>query len=232
VEVFEAALKNAELNLEWTEVTAPISGRISDNKIDVGNLVAGGNASTTTLLTTIVSLEPIHFIFDVAEADYLRYARMRMNGERISSANPVKVKLADEEAWTHEGSMDFIDNQFNPRSGTMRGRAIFDNKNQLLSPGMFGRLKLFGGETDALLVPDSAIVADQMRKIVYTVGEDGVVKATPVTLGPIEEGLRVVKSGLTTSDRVVISGIANPFVRPGAKVTAETGEIKAAAAAN
>lgn len=228
----EAALKNAELNLEWTEVTAPISGRISDNKVDVGNLVAGGNAATTTLLTTIVSLEPIHFIFDVAEADYLRYTRMRMSGERMSAANPAKVKLADEEGWAHEGRMDFIDNQFNPRSGTMRGRAIFDNKNQLLSPGMFGRLKLFGGESDALLVPDSAIVADQMRKIVYTVGEDGVVKPTPVTLGPIDEGLRVVKSGLTASDRVIIDGIANPFVRPGAKVTPEAGEIKAVATAN
>ena len=114
----------------------------------------------------------------------------------------------------------------------MRGRAIFANKDQLLAPGIFGRLKLFGGETDALLVPDGAIVADQMRKIVFTVGDDGVVKATPVTLGPIEEGLRVVKSGLTTADKVIINGLANPFVRPGAKVTTEPGEIKGMAAAN
>ncbi|MGQ0673878.1 MAG: efflux RND transporter periplasmic adaptor subunit [Hyphomicrobium sp.] len=228
----EAALKNAELNLEWTEVKAPISGRISDSKVDLGSLVAGGSAATTTLLTTIVSLDPIHFVFDAAEADYLRYMRKQMDGSRPSSrstANPVRVRLADEQEWRHEGRMDFVDNQLNPRSGTMRGRAIFDNKDQLLAPGVFGRLQLFGGESDALLVPDSAIVADQMRKIVYTVGDDAIVQAVPVVVGPIDSGLRVITSGLSRTDKVVIDGLANPFVRPGAKVTPEPGKIKTAA---
>lgn len=230
----EAALKNAKLNLEWTEVRAPIAGRISDSKADVGTLVTGG-VSGATLLTTIVSLAPIHFVFDAAEADFLRYMRKSTNGERQSSRekdNPVKVKLADEDDFRHEGRMDFVDNQLNPRSGTIRGRAIFDNKDQLLTPGLFGRLKLFGGEMDALLIPDTAVISDQMRKIVYTVGEDGLVKAAPVVLGPMEAGLRVVKSGLSPTDHVVIEGLANPFVRPGAKVNAQPGEIKAAAAAN
>ena len=224
----EATVKTAKLNLEWTEVKAPISGRISDTKIDVGNLIAGGNVATT-LLTTIVSLDPIHFVFDAAEADYLRYSRQRLNGTRPSSRdvpNPVKIKLADESDFVHEGHMDFVDNQINPRSGTMRARAIFDNKDQILVPGVFARLKLFGGEADALMIPDAAVVADQTRKIVYTVGEDGVVKAAPVVLGSIEEGLRIVKSGLNKTDRIVIDGLASPFVRPGAKVTPEPGEIK------
>lgn len=231
LQVAEANFKGTELNVEWTVVTAPISGRISDHKVAVGNLVVGG-ATGTTLLTTIVSLDPIHFVFDASEADYLRYSRMRMSGERPSSretANPVRVRLADESGWEREGSMDFVDNQFNPRTGTMRGRAIFDNKDQLLAPGIFARLRLFGGEVDAMLIPDSAVVSDQMRKIVFTVGEDGVVKGAPVLLGPIVDGLRVVKDGLAKDDRIVIDGLANPMVRPGAKVTAEPGEIKAAA---
>ncbi|NOT69982.1 MAG: efflux RND transporter periplasmic adaptor subunit [Hyphomicrobium sp.] len=228
----KAALKSAELNLEWTEVRAAIAGRISDKKVDAGNLVAGG-PSGATLLATIVSLDPIHFVFDVAEADYLRYARLNISGERPSSRetqNPVRVRLADEAAWTHDGTMNFVDNALNERSGTLRARAVFDNKNGLLTPGVFARLQLFGGETDAFLVPDEAIVSDQARKIVFTVGDDSVVKATPVTLGAISDGLRVIKDGLKPEDRVVIQGLANPMVRPGAKVTPTAGSIAAASA--
>lgn len=228
LQVAEANLKSAELNLEWTVVKAPISGRISDRKVDTGNLVIGG-AQGTTLLTTIVSLDPIHFLFDASEADYLRYQRLASSGQRASSrdsSNPVLVRLADETDWVHEGKMDFVDNQFNPRSGTMRGRAILENKDQLFAPGIFARLRLFGGEVDALLIPDSAIVADQMKKIVFVVGDDGVVKAAAVTLGPIYEGLRVVKSGLQASDKIVLDGLANPMVRAGAKVVTQPGEIK------
>ena len=223
----KAALKAAELNLEWAEVRAPIAGRISDKKVDAGNLVAGGQAGAT-LMATIVSLDPIHFVFDVAEADYLRYARLNLAGERPSSretANPVKVKLADEATWTHEGRMDFVDNALNERSGTLRGRAIFENKNGLLTPGVFARLALFGGEADAFLVPDSAIVSDQARKIVFTVNAENLVTATAVTLGPISDGLRVIKTGLKADDRVVIEGVANPAVRPGAKVSPSPGTI-------
>lgn len=231
LQVAEAALKSAELNLEWTVVRAPISGRISDRKVDPGNLVIGGEQGTT-LLTTIVALDPIHFLFDVSESDYLRYQRLSTSGQRASSrdsSNPVRIRLSDETDWTHEGAMDFVDNQLNPRSGTMRGRAVLPNKDQLFAPGIFARLRLFGGEVDALLVPDSSIVSDQMRKIVFVVGDDGVVKGAPVTLGPIADGLRVVKSGLSAGDNVIIDGLANPMVRPGTKVTAEPGEIKAAA---
>jgi multidrug efflux system membrane fusion protein len=227
----QAALKTAQLNLEWTEVRAPISGRISDRKVDVGNLVAGGQAASTTLLSTIVSLDPIHFIFDVSEADFLRYARLFMSGERTSSrdvSNPVRIKLADEDKFGHEGRMDFVDNQLNARSGTLRGRAVVDNKGDLLQPGLFGRLQLFGGEVDGLLIPDNAVVSDQAKKIVFLVGDDNVVKPAPVTLGPIVDGLRAVKSGLRAEDQIVIDGLANPAVRPGAKVAPKLGQIQTA----
>jgi membrane fusion protein, multidrug efflux system len=226
----QASLKSVELNLEWSKVVAPISGRISDRKIDVGNLVTGG-AANPALLATIVTVDPIHFVFDVSESDFLRYSRLNLSGERASSrdvSNPVKIRLADEQDFTHAGKMDFVDNALNPRSGTLRGRAIVENTNQLLQPGLFGRVALFGGEAEALLVPDSAIVSDQMKKIVFTVGEDGVIKGMPVVLGTIDGGLRVITSGLGATDRVVIDGIANPMVRPGAKVTPEPGEIKTA----
>jgi membrane fusion protein, multidrug efflux system len=226
----KAALKSAELNLEWAEVRAPIAGRISDKKVDAGNIVAGGQPSAT-LMATIVSLDPIHFVFDVAEADYLRYARLNLSGARPSSretANPVKVKLADEATFLHEGRMNFVDNALNERSGTLRGRAVFDNKDGLLTPGVFARLALFGGDVDAFLVPDSAIVSDQAKKIVFTVNAENVVTAAPVTLGPISEGLRVIKSGLRADDRIVIDGLANPAVRPGAKVMPTPGTIAVA----
>ena len=224
----EANLRSAELNLEWTEVRAPIAGRISDKKVDAGNLIGGGVAGAT-LLANIVSLDPIHFVFDVSEADYLRYSRLFLAGQRPSSretANPVKVKLADETVWTHEGRMNFVDNALNERSGTLRGRAVFDNKNGLLTPGVFGRLALFGGDADVLLVPDTAVVSDQARKILLTVNADNIVTPSPVTLGPMAEGLRVIKSGIKQDDRIIIEGTANPMVRPGVKVAPETGAIK------
>lgn len=226
----EANLKTAELNLEWCEVRAPLSGRISDRKVDPGNLVAGGQEGPT-LLATIVKTDPIHFVFEVSEADYLRYARLFIAGQRPSSrdaANPVRVKLADEAEFVHSGSMDFVDNAMNERSGTMRGRALLENPKQLLSPGMFGRMQLYGGEIDALLVPDAAIIADQARKVVFTVDSEDKVVPVPVTLGPIYEGLRVITSGLKKDARVVIDGIANPMVRPGSKVVPQPGEIKLA----
>lgn len=227
----QTSLQSADLNLEWAEVRASISGRISDKKVDPGNLVAGGQ-SGATLLATIVSLDPIHFIFEASEADYLRYARLQLSGERPSSretANPVRIKLADESDFKHEGSMDFVDNAINERSGTMRGRAIVANKDGLLTPGVFARIALFGGDADVLLVPDSSIVSDQARKIVYAVNGENTIVPIPATLGPIYEGLRIVKNGLKADDKIVIEGLANPAVRPGAKVTPTAGEIKTAA---
>ena len=220
----EATLRAAQLDLDWADVTAPISGRISDRRVDVGALVTGG-AAGATVLTAIVSLDPIYFEFDGSEADYLRYVRLARLGTRPSSRekrNPVRIKLADQEAWSIKGQMDFVDNRLDPRSGTIRARAIVDNPGFMLTPGLFGRLQLFGGKFDALLVPDKAIVSDQTKKVVFIVDENDVVGAKPVTLGPLQEGgLRVIKSGLSADDRVVINGIANPAVRPGAKVKTE-----------
>ena len=227
----EAAVRQAELNLEWTDVRAPIAGRISDRKVDAGNLIAGGQQGAT-LLATIMTLDPIRFVFDVSEADYLRYTRLALSGAMASSrdAIAVRIRLIDETDWTRTGKVDFVDNALSPRSGTIRTRAILDNKNQLLTPGIFGRVQLYGGEYDAVLVPDSAVISDQSRKIVFTVGKDNVVQAKPVTLGPIVDGLRVVREGLTAEDQVVLDGLANPMVRPGAKIVPQKGEIKSASA--
>jgi membrane fusion protein, multidrug efflux system len=224
----EAALRNAQLNLDWTDVRAPIAGRISDRKVDAGNLIQGGQQGAT-LLAAIVTLDPIRFVFDVSEADYLRYTRLFLSGALASSRdlNPVRIRLADETDWARTGKVDFVDNTLSPRSGTIRTRAVVENKNQLLAPGIFGRVQLFGGEYDAVLIPDTAIVSDQSRKIVFTVGENNVVVAKPVTLGPLVDGLRVVRNGLAATDKVVLDGLANPMVRPGAKVVPQKGEIVA-----
>jgi multidrug efflux system membrane fusion protein len=225
----DAALKQAQLNLEWAEVRAPIDGRISDRRVDAGNLITGGQTGAT-LLTSIVTIDPIHFTFDGAEADFIRYLRLAAAGSRPSSRdapNPVAVRLADETEFKHQGRMDFVDNVVNAKTGTIRGRAIFDNKDGLLTPGFFGRMRLYGGQRDAFLVPDSVISSDQASKIVFTVADDGTVGTKKVELGPIVDGLRVVRSGLTATDRIVIDGIQR--ARPGQKVTAEDGKIEAAA---
>jgi multidrug efflux system membrane fusion protein len=227
----EAAQRNAQLNLEWTEVTAPLSGRISDRKVDPGNLIQGGQ-SGATLLATIVSTEPIYFLFDVSEADHLRYQRLFLAGERAqagSSAIPVRIRLADETGWKRTGKVDFVDNSLSPRSGTIRTRAVVENKDHFLTPGVFGRIQLYGGEYDALLIPDSAVISDQAKKIVFVVGNDNVVQARPVTLGPLVDDLRVVREGLKPEDKIVLDGLANPMVRPGAKVVPQKGQITAKA---
>ena len=223
----EAALKQAALNLEWSEVRAPVAGRISDRRVDAGNLITGGSTGST-LLTSIVSIDPIYFVFDGSEADFLRYLRLAQAGVRQSSrdaANPVAVRLADETDFKHQGKMDFVDNAVNAKTGTIRGRAILDNKDGLLTPGFFGRLRLYGGQRDTLLVPDSAIASDQASKIVFTVAADDTVGTKKVELGPIVDGLRVIRSGLAETDRVVIEGL--PRARPGQKVKPEEGTIKA-----
>ncbi|MGE0055943.1 MAG: efflux RND transporter periplasmic adaptor subunit [Hyphomicrobium sp.] len=228
IEAARANLKSAQLNLEWAEVRAPLSGRISDRKVDAGNLVNGG-VNSATLLATIVSLDPIHFVFDVSEADYLRYSRLYQSGERSSRENGIKVrlKLSDEDDYSREGRMDFVDNTLNERSATVRARAVFDNKDGFLTPGVFGRLALFGGESQALLIPDAAILSDQANKIVLAVDAENTVVAMPVVLGQIVDGLRVVSSGLKGDEHIIIQGVANPMVRPGAKVAPEDGTITA-----
>ena len=226
----EANLKSAELNLEWTQVRAPLAGRISSRRVDPGNLIAGGQ-SGATLLTTIVAVDPIYFTFDASEADYLRYSRRSPRSGTASQENgtPAEVRLADEKEWKRRGKIDFVDNALNARSGTIRQRVVFDNKDQFLTPGTFGRLRVFAGEAPALLVPDTSIVSDQASKIVLTVGPENKVVPKPVTLGQISDGLRVITDGLQPTDKVIIGGLANPMVRPGASVTPQPGEIKPAA---
>lgn len=227
----EANLKTAELNLEWTQVRAPTSGRLSNRRVDPGNLIAGGQ-SGATLLTTIVAIDPINFVFDASEADYLRYSRLTADLRKLVSrteGTPAQVRLSDETTWKREGKIDFIDNALNARSGTIRGRAVFENKDQFLTPGTFGRVRVYSGQVDALLVPDSVIVSDQASKIVLTVGPDNKVVPKPVTLGQISEGLRVITKGLAKDDKVIVNGLASPMVRPGATVSPQPGEIKVAA---
>ena len=225
----EAALHNAQLNLEWTVVTAPLAGRLSDRKVDPGNLIQGGQQGAT-LLSTIIDFDPIYFVFDVSESDHLRYQRLYLAGTREQAGSatiPVKIRLADETEWKREGTVDFVDNVLNPRSGTIRTRAIVANTDKLLTPGVFGRVQLYGGEYDAMLIPDSAVVSDQSRKIVFVVGADNVVQARPITLGPLYDGLRVVRSGLKADEKIVLDGLANPMVRPGAKVVPQKAQIAA-----
>ncbi|WP_186417419.1 efflux RND transporter periplasmic adaptor subunit [Bosea sp. CS1GBMeth4] len=222
----EANLKTAELNLEWTQVRAPLAGRVSNRRVDPGNLISGGQ-SGATLLTTIVAVDPIRFVFDASEADYLRYTQSQ---DLRKPGTPVRVRLSSETKWDREGKIDFVDNALNARTATIRTRAVFPNPDGLLTPGTFGRLRLFAGEADALLVPDSVIVSDQANKIVLTVGPENKVVPKPVQLGQITDGLRVITKGLTPSDKVIVTGIANPMVRPGVAVTPQPTEIKAAAA--
>lgn len=217
-----AQLRNAELELSWTEIRAPIGGLVSDRRVDAGNLVQQG----ATLLTTILTLDPIYAVFDTSEADHLRLARLARSAARPSDragGNPVRLRLADEEGWERQGRMDFLDTALDPRSGTVRARAVLPNPDLFLTPGMFARLRLWTGEGEALLVPDAAIAADQSARVVLTVAADGTVVPKPVTLGPVVDGLRVVRGGLAPEDRVVIAGLHR--ARPGARVTAEAGRI-------
>jgi len=215
-----AQVRIAELDMEFTRVKAPFAGRISDARIDAGNLVAGGS-DLATLLTTIVSIDPIVFSFTASEAEFLKYARLHQTGQRASArenATPVLLRLMDEKAFKFEGKMSFVDNELSPETATIRAQAKFANSDGFLSPGVFGRLKVAGSEEyDAVLIPDRAIIADQNRKIVYLVGAKGKVAASRVDLGPLHGGLRVIRSGVGEKDFVVIDGIQR--ARPGATVT-------------
>jgi RND family efflux transporter MFP subunit len=225
----KAALRTSELDLEFTQIKSPVRGRISDRRVDLGNLVSGGSPQST-MLTTIMAVDPVYLSFDVSEADFLRYTRLRnqngQSGAPRSEPLPVYAKLADEKEWTRRGRIDFIDNQLDSRSGTIRLRAVFDNPDGLLTPGVFARLRVPGSaEHDAILVPDEAIASDQARKIVMAVAEDGTVTPKPVTLGPIVEGLRVIRTGIGPQDRIVIDGIQR--ARPGGKVAPQVAKIEA-----
>jgi multidrug efflux system membrane fusion protein len=218
----EALVHQAELDFEqYSQLRAPVDGRIGDRRVSPGNLIPGGATGSTTLLATIVSIDPIRFEFTFDEAAYLRYARFNPPGDDPTkrwSSMTVKLKLLDEESFAHEGRMDFIDNAISQTSGTIRGRAVFDNPNALFTPGMFGRVQVPGSQPyEALLVPDAAIGTEQTRKFVMAVDGENTARQKYVTLGQAVDGLRVIKDGLAADDRVVVNGLMR--VRPGTKVT-------------
>lgn len=220
VQSARAQVRVAELNLEFTEIKAPISGRVSDARLDIGNLVEGG-ANQSKVLTTIVSIDPILFTFTASEKEYLKYSRLTATGQRESSRearNPVKVRLMDEDEFKWEGHMRFVDNELSTETGTMRAQAEIPNTSGFLTPGVFGRLRIPGSaEYEAVLVPDAAVVSDQSRKLLLVVGADGTVSARPVDLGPLVNGLRVIRGGVGPGDRIVVKGVQR--ARPGTKVT-------------
>jgi RND family efflux transporter MFP subunit len=223
----EGALKAAQLNIEFTHVLAPITGRVSRHLVSAGNLVQGSDTGTSTLLTTIVSVDPIYIYFDVDEATYLRNNKLWFEGKRPSSrdtANPVEVALTGETKPSHKGHMDFLDNRLDVSTGTLRSRAIIDNHDLSILPGQFGRVRLIGSSPyQALLLPDTAIATDQSRKIVFVVKDDDTVEARAVVLGPLDDGLRVIREGLKPEDKVIVDGLQR--ARVGAKVAPHTAQI-------
>lgn len=219
IETAQAEIQTAELNLAYAEVRAPINGRISREYVTAGNWINGGTAQAT-LITRIVSIDPIHCYFDTDEQAFLKYSRMAQTGELASAReakHPVYLALMDEAGYPHKGHMDFLDNRLDHNTATMRGRAIFTNEDRILTPGMFAKVRLPGsGQYEAVMVPDSAIGSDQSVRYVYVVGEDQKVIRRDITLGPIVNGLRVIREGLEGSERVVTQGLQMIF--PGAEV--------------
>ena len=214
----EAIVHQAELDYDFSELRAPVDGRIGDRRVSPGNLVTGGTQGNTTLLATIVSIDPIRFEFTFDEASYLRYERFAKRGDDPNlPRTPVELKLISETEFAHTGRIDFIDNAISQTPGTIRGRAVFDNPSGLFTPGMFGRIRVPGSQPyQALLIPDVAIGTEQARKFVYVVDAEDTARQKYVTLGQIQEGLRVIKDGLSADDRIIVSGLTT--VRPGSKV--------------
>jgi membrane fusion protein, multidrug efflux system len=231
VEEAEAAVDAAKLDVEFTRVSAPVAGRVGRKLVTEGNLINGGVGTQSTLLTTIVSLDPIYAYFDADEGSVLKYNRLARTGQRPSSRdykNPVHVGLADEEGFPHEGAMDFVDNQLDRGTGTIVARALLPNPDLSLIPGLFARLRLPGsGKYQAILVPDEAIGSDQSQKFVYVVDAEGKAQYRVVKIGPLVDGLRVVREGVGPEDRVITAGLQR--VRPGIAVDAQQETIATAA---
>jgi multidrug efflux system membrane fusion protein len=216
----QAALEAANLNLSFTRVTSPIDGRVSRAEITRGNLVTGG-VNGGTLLTSVVSMDPIYLYFDADEQSYLRYTKMAQSGARPSSRdakNPVQVGLANEEGFPHAGVMDFVDNQLNSQTGTIRARAVLQNKDGIFTPGLFARVQLLGSsEYTAILIDDRAVNTDQSQKYVFVLGAGNTVEYRRVKLGRIIDGLRIVREGLKAGDVIIVNGAQR--VHPGVTVT-------------
>ena len=230
----EAAVRQAELDMEFTELRAPVNGRIGDRRVSPGNLVTGGTSGNTTMLATIVSIDPIYFEFTFDEASYLRYERLAKKGEDIASRNAsvqVALKLIDERDFEHEGRMDFVDNVIERATGTIRGRAVFANSSEVFTPGMFARVRVPGSPPyEGLLVPDVAVGTEQARRYVVVIDDQDTARIKYVTLGQLtSDNLRVIKEGLGGDDRVVVNGLMQ--ARPGTKVHPEEQGAKPAAPA-
>jgi RND family efflux transporter MFP subunit len=231
----EAAVRQAELDLEFTELRAPVNGRIGDRRVSPGNLVTGGTGGNTTLLATIVSTDPIYFEFTFDEASYLRYERLSKSGQDIASRSgsvKIALKLIDENDFDNEGRMDFVDNVIDRSTGTIRGRAVFSNPNEMFTPGMFARVRVPGSPPyEALLVPDAAISTEQARRFVTVIDAQDTARQRYVTLGQLtSDNLRVIKDGIGPDDRVVVSGLMQ--ARPGQKVRPEEEGAKPAGPAS
>jgi membrane fusion protein, multidrug efflux system len=212
----QAAVDAAALDLAFTEVRAPIAGQVGRAMVTAGNLAQ----ADTTLLTTIVSVDPVYIVFEADERTYLRYLAMERAGQRLNGNNPVRVALANEEGYPHTGVLDFIDNQVDPSTGTIRARALLSNTDRSFTPGMFARIQLQGGgKIQALLVDDKAVLTDQDRKYVYIVGDDGLAQRRDVQSGRMVDGLRVIERGLLPGDRVIVHGVQKVFF-PGMPVQA------------
>ena len=226
VDAGEALSNDARFDLDHCRITAPFVGRIGSHLVSVGNLISGSRAGTspTTLLATLVSINPIYLNFDMSEADYMTFLRERQkqNGPLVEK---VEFSLSDETRFTHEGALDFVDNALDRSSGTMQARATVPNSDLLLTPGGFARVRLeVAAPAPALLVPDASVLPDQSGHIVLTVGPNGVVTPKQVQTGDLRGGLRIIRSGLTPSDQVIIDGI--PIALPGSKVTPHNGSIR------
>ena len=221
VQVGEAAVRQAQLDLEFTQPKAPVTGRIGDRRVAPGNLITGGNAGTSTLLATIVTIDPIRLEFTADEQAFLRYTRLAndgMNPDARGAKAAVDLKLLDENDFMHKGTIDFVDNVIDQSSGTIRVRALFPNPGGLFTPGMFGRARVPASPPyQALTVPETAIGTEQVRKFVYVVGPDDVVQLKYITLGPLQGDRRVIKEGVAADDRVIVNGIMR--ARPGIKLT-------------
>jgi RND family efflux transporter MFP subunit len=228
VAVGEAQLQRAQLDLDWTRVESPVTGRPGRHLVSPGNIISGGE-SASTLLAVVVSVDPIDVYFDVDQSAYLRYQRLAREGSRPSSresATPVLLALGDDPAFNHRGQINFVDNVADAQTGTVRGRARFANPDGALTPGIFARLRLPGSaEHEALLLPDNAIGNDQSRRVVFVVGEENRVSMREVRLGRLIDGLRVIREGLRPDELVVVNGLQR--VRAGQPVTPERRPIEA-----
>jgi RND family efflux transporter MFP subunit len=220
--------------MEFTDLKAPVAGRIGDRRVSPGNLVTGGTGGNTTLLATIVSSDPIRFEFTFDEGSFLRYERLAKHGGDVASRGtgvPIALKLLDENDFVHAGRMDFIDNVIDRSTGTIRGRGEFSNANNMFTPGMFARVRVPGSPPyEGLLVPDAAIGTEQTRKYVLVVNADNVAVSKYVTLGQATpDKMRIIKEGLSPDDRVVVNGLMR--ARAGQKVTPKEQSAPAAPAA-